>query len=104
TYDCLQSDCWLCSHLLKCSCKGKCYQHYQSRGVPLHLYEALEDPTLQRAPPLLPCTSTSTSLALTTVTFLHCLFYFLCKVVFMVTLEIGRAHVCTPVTLEYRMP
>src|SRR4029434_94051 len=25
TYACLQSDCWFCSYLLKCSCKGKCY-------------------------------------------------------------------------------
>src|SRR4029434_705033 len=27
--------------------------HYQSRGVPLYLQEAFEDPTLQRAPPFL---------------------------------------------------
>src|SRR4029434_6504514 len=25
TYACLQSDCWFCSNLPKCSCKGKCY-------------------------------------------------------------------------------
>src|SRR4029434_10409343 len=90
------SDCWFCSHLPKCSCKGKCYTqdaalvygasfgttvrastaiqtificsstlvertayYYQSRGVPLYLQEAFEDPTLQRAPPLLTGTLTS---------------------------------------------
>src|SRR4029434_10048759 len=24
-YACLQSACWFCSHLPKCSCKGKCH-------------------------------------------------------------------------------